>query len=178
MILLAVAAVVLSRTAGTQGAFLVLAPLAPLVAVAASFAPTANPAGEAAVATPLHGAGLVVRRAIAILTTCFGVLGVAALALPDLGTVAAAWVLPSLALSLGALALGTWVRVEVAVAVLATGWLLSVYAVWWIDGWGAPVVDSPTFTATGQLAALVVVVAATAAMTARRERFATLEVFR
>jgi hypothetical protein len=41
----AVVAVVLSRTADATGPFLVLAPLVPLAAVAASFASTADPAG-------------------------------------------------------------------------------------------------------------------------------------
>lgn len=177
MAFVAVAAALLSQRADADGIFLVLAPLAPLVAVAASFAPAAEPAGEAAVATPLHGAGLVVRRALAILTVSLGVLGVAALALPDLDAGAAAWVLPALALSLGALALGTWFRVEAAVAVLTAGWLLSVVSVWWFAGRDLPVADTPTFAAAGQLTALAVAVAAAAVLTVRRDRFATLEAF-
>lgn len=177
MALVAVTAALLSQHADADGVFMVLAPLAPLVAVAASFAPAAEPAGEAAVATPMHGAGLVVRRAVAVLTISVGVLGVAALALPDLDAGAAAWVLPALALSLGALALGTWFRVEAAVAVLAAGWLLSVVSVWWFAGHDVPVADTPTFAAAGQFSALAVAVAAAAVLSVRRDRFATLEAF-
>ena len=175
---LAAGAVVLSLTADAAGPFLVLAPLVPLGAVAASFAPAADPAGEAGVATPMHGAGLVIRRAIAIVGITFGVLGAAALALPDLGPAAAAWVLPALALALGTLALGTWLRVEVAVGVLASAWLLGVSAVWWLAGRDIALADSVAFSVTGQVTALAVAAAAAAIAATRRDRFATLEAFR
>ena len=173
----AVTAGVLSRTAGADGIFLVLAPLVPLAAVAASFASAADPAGEAGVGTPLHGAGLVLRRTSAILAVNLGLLGAGALVLPDLGPSAAAWVLPSLALALGALALGTWLRAEVAVAALASGWLLTVWSLWWSAGHDVAVADSATFAASGQMAALAAVAAAVVVLVARRDRFATLEVF-
>lgn len=174
----AIGAAILSRTADATGPFLVLAPLAPLAAVAASFAPAADPAGEASAATPLHGAGLVVRRALAVLVVSFGLLVASSLALPDLDAGAVRWVLPALALALGALALGTWVRVEVAVAMLGAGWLVAVYAAWWLAGFDAPVVDVATFAAAGQLAALTLAVVAAAAAAVRRDHFATLEAFR
>ncbi len=174
----AVAAGVLSRTAGADGIFLVLAPLVPLAAVAASFASAADPVGEAGVATALHGAGLVLRRASAILAVNLGVLGAAALALPDLGPSAAAWVLPSLALALGGLALGTWLRAEVAVATLASGWLLTVWSLWWFAGHDVALADSATFAAYGQISALAAIAAAGIVLVARRDRFATLEVVR
>jgi hypothetical protein len=175
---IAVTAGVLSRTAGADGIFLVLAPLVPLGAVAASFASAADPAGEAGVGTPLHGAGLVLRRASAILAVNLGLLGAAALALPDLGPSAAAWVLPSLALARGALALGTWLRAEVAVATLASGWLLTAWGLWWFAGHDVAVADTATFAAHGQMAALAAVAAAVTVLVARRDRFATLEVAR
>jgi len=175
---LAAGAVVLSLTADAEGPFLVLAPLVPLAAVAASFAPAADPAGEAGVATPMHGAGLVIRRAIAVVGINFGVLGAAALALPDLGPAAAAWVLPALALALGTLALGAWMRVEVAVAVLSSAWLLGVSSVWWLAGRDIPLADSATFSVTGQVTALAAAVAAATIAAARRDHFATLEAFR
>ena len=172
---LAAAAAVVSRIAGAEGPFLVFAPLAPLGAVAASFAPLADPAGEAGVATPLHGAGLVVRRAVAVLIVTFVMLGVAALALPDLGPAAAAWVLPALALSLGTLALGTWLRVEMAVAVIAGGWLASMWSFWWAAGRANPIVDSTIFTTAGQLTAFAATLAAVVVIVARRDRFTILE---
>ena len=175
---LAAGAVAVSRTTDAEGPFLVLAPLVPLAAVASSFAPAADPAGEAGVATAVHGAGLVVRRAVAILGVTFGVLGAAALALPDLGSAAAAWVLPALALALSTLALGTWLRVEVAVGVLTGAWLLGVWSVWWLTGRDIPLADSATFAFTGQMTALAAAVVAATIAATRRDRFATLEAFR
>lgn len=177
IVAVATAAVVASRTAGALGPFLLIAPLAPLAAVAATFAASADPGGEAGVATPLHGVGLVVRRAVAVLAVTFVTLGVAAFALPELGPHAAAWVVPGLALALGAVALGTWVRVEVAVSLLAGGWLLAVSTVWWAGDRG-PVADTATFAASGQLTALAIAAAAATLVAVRRDRFATLEAFR
>lgn len=175
---LAAGAVVLSLTVDARGPFLVMAPLVPLAAVAASFAPAADPAGEAGVATPMHGAGLVIRRAIAVVGVTFGVLGAAALALPDLGPAAAAWLLPSLALALGTLALGTWLRVEVAAGVLTGAWLLGVSSVWWLAGHDVPLADSAAFTVTGQMTALAAAVVAATIAATRRDHFATLEALR
>jgi len=177
IVAVAAAAAVASRTAGAAGPFLLVAPLAPLAAVAAAFAPSADPAGEAGVATPLHGVGLVVRRAVAVLGVTFVTLGVAALALPDLGPRAVAWVLPGLALAVGSVALGTWVRIEAAVSILVAGWMFVVWTVW-IAGERGPVVETATFAAAGQLASLAVVAGAAVLVVVRRDRFATLEVFR
>lgn len=178
VVVVAVGAAVAARAAGADGPFLVLAPLAPLAAVAVAFAPAADPAGEAAVATPMWGAGLVLRRAVAVLVSTFGVLAVASLGLPRVDAAALGWVLPGLALALVALALATWLRVETAVGVLATAWLLTVFATRWLAGRDAAFVDSATFTRTGQLVALLVAALAASLAVARRDRFATLEAFR
>ncbi len=174
---LAAAAVAASRTAEAVGPFLVVAPLAPLTAVAAAFAPMLDPAGEAGVATPLHGAGLVMRRAAVLLAVTFGLLGIGALAVPGLGSAAAAWVLPALALALAALALATWMRIDTAVGGLALAWLTGVWTAWWAGG-RAPVADASVFAAGGQAVALGIVLAAGATLIRRRHHFATLEAFR
>lgn len=177
IVAIAAAATVAARTADALGPFLLIAPLAPLATVAAAFASSADPAGEAGVATPLHGAGLVVRRAVAVLGVTFVTLGLAALALPDLGPRAAAWVLPGLALALGALALATWVRIEVAVSILAATWMTVVWTVW-LAGDRGPVVDTAAFAAAGQVASAAVAVVAAILVAVRRDRFATLGAFR
>jgi hypothetical protein len=176
--LVAASALALSRTADAQGPFLVIAPLAPLAAVALTFGSAADPAGEAAVATPMHGAGLMVRRAVAVLTLSFVLLGAAALAVPDFGPSAAAWMLPAFALSLGSLAVATWIRVEVAVAALGTAWLLAVWSVWTFGGQTGPIADSGAFAAGGQGMAFVLAVVGAVVVGARRDHFATLEAFR
>lgn len=174
----AAGAALASRASGADGPFLVLAPLAPLAAVAASFVPTADPAGEAGMATPLWGAALVLRRALVVLVVTFGVLAAASLALPGLDARSAGWVLPALALSLGALALATWIRVEVAAAGLAAAWLAVVFSTRWLADHDAAFVDAAVFEQAGQLAALAAAVIAAALIHTRRGRLSTLEAFR
>ena len=176
--LIAAAATVLSRTVGTEGPFLAIAPLVPLAAVALSFAPVAEPAGEVAIGTPLNEVGLIMRRTAAIVGLSFLLLGVAATALPNLDAGGAAWVLPALALSLGTLALGTWMRIETAVALLGGGWIATVGSIWWLSLQHQVAFPSPSSSSATQLTALAVAAISAAVVAARRDRFATLEVFR
>jgi hypothetical protein len=176
VLVVAAAAVLAARSTDAIGPFLVVAPLAPLGAVAAAFAATADPAGEAGVATPLHGAGLALRRATAVLTTTFVVLAVASLALPVLDLEVAAWIFPGLALSLGALALGTRWRPEVAAGVLGGGWVLAVMAAELLARTRTPVAETAVFEPIGQLVAVALSIAAAAVLVARRDMYATVEV--
>jgi hypothetical protein len=178
VVALSIGAVLLSRSTDAEGPFLVLAPLLPLAAVALSFAPGTDPGTEAALATPVHGSGLLVRRTLAVLLVTFGSLAAAALALPDLDLTAAAWVLPALALSLGALGLGTWWRMEVAVTVMAAGWVSAVSVLRWMAGQDLAYATSPAFSAGGQLVALAVAMLAAATLFVRRERLALVGVLR
>jgi len=107
-------------------AFVAIAPLVPLGAVALSFDRAAEPGGEAVLATPISATALLLRRASAVLLVSLLCLAVGGLALPGVPAAAAAWVLPSLALTLTALAGGTWRPVEHVAAVLASGWLAAV----------------------------------------------------
>ena len=178
IVLLSAAAVATSRRTGAEGPFLLFAPLTPLLMVGLSFAPSDDPASEAGLATPMHGAGLLMRRAAAVLSVTFVALGAASLALPDLGAEAAAWVLPALALTLASLALATWLRVGVAVSLLAGVWITLVPALRWSAGRGLSYAESPTFSLAGQLTALAVALVATALIVVRRDRFSTTEVLR
>ena len=177
IVVLAAGAALLSRGADTAGPFLVLAPLAPLAAVAVAFAPVSDPAGEAGVATALHGFGLVVRRAAVVLGATFTLLGIASLAVPELGSTAAAWVLPSLALSLSAMALSTWTRVEIAAGGLSAAWMVTVWCVRWFDDRQLAYPDTATFHLAGQTISLVIALTAAAVLLVRRDRYATLEAF-
>lgn len=174
---LAIGAALLSRVADAAGPFLVLAPLAPLAAVAVAFAPVSDPAGEAGVAAALHGFGLVVRRAAVVLAATFALLGLAALAVPELGSTATAWVLPALALSLSAMALSTWTRVEIAAGSLSAGWMFTVWSVRWFSDRPIAYPDTATFQLAGQSIALAVALAAAAVLLLRRDRYATVEAF-
>jgi hypothetical protein len=175
---LSVVAAVLGRSANSGGPFLVFAPLVPLAAVAATFAPAGDPAGETGVATALHGAGLAIRRAAIVLGTTFALLALAGLTVPGQGLTAATWVLPALALAVGSLALGTWWRIEVAVGGLAAVWLCITTAAWVTAGRRLSFTESPIFGATGQVAALAATLLAVAILVARSDRFATLEALR
>ncbi len=172
---LAVAASVLSRSADAGGPFLVLAPLVPLAAVAAVFTPAADPAGETGVATPLHGAGLALRRAAFVAGTTVVLLGLAALAVPGVGLESAAWVLPALALAVGSLALGTWWRVEHCAGGLAIAWATVIGSVRLVEGRSIVLRETVLFSPSGQFAALALVLVAAAILTARSDRYATLE---
>lgn len=173
--LLAIAAAVVSTTAEAGGPFLVLAPLVSLAAVAASFAPAADPAGEAGVATPLHGVGLALRRAAVVGATTFGVLGLATLGVPGVGLESAAWMLPALALVVGSLALGTWWRVEVCASALALGWVAVTASLRITQGRHLALADTALFGTTAQVGASAAALVAAIVLAVRSDRYATLE---
>lgn len=147
--------VAIARMSDRPDVYLVLAPLLPVVLVAASFGPGADPAGECAVATPFHGVPLLMRRVAAVVALAVVLLAIGAMFLP-LGTwKAMAWVLPALALSLCTLWGGLrWPARSVAVAVTvvwASGVVVALRATR-----GASIVDADLFSAPGQgLSALV-----------------------
>lgn len=172
---LAAAAALLSRSSDASGPFLVLAPLVPLAAVAATFVPTADPAGETGVATPLHGAALALRRAALVIGTTVVMLGLAGRSIPGVGLEGAAWVLPALALAVGSLALGTWWRVEVCVSGLAVAWLAGIASLRLVEGRQLVLADTALFHGSGQAAALAAALVATAVLAVRSDRYATLE---
>ncbi len=175
-ILLAAAAVAAARDMGSDTPFLLVAPMVPLGAVLVTFLPTEEPGGEAAIATALHGAGLLLRRAIAVLVPTFAILGLASLAQPEVSRSSALWVLPGLALALGALALSTMVRASTAVAVLAMSWIGLVTLVGFVDVRAHSVADTALFTTSGQLGAVGIAVIAAGWLYARRDAFSTMEV--
>ncbi|MFD9033373.1 zf-HC2 domain-containing protein [Streptomyces sp. NPDC059567] len=107
---------------------LAVAPVLPLAGVAVSYGRHADPMYEIGVATPSGGLRLLLTRAAAVLGVCVPVLTAAGAVLPPVTGVpgAAAWLLPALALTLAALALGSFVGCRAASGTLAGGWLLAV----------------------------------------------------
>lgn len=175
-VLLAAAAVATAHDMGSDTPFLIVAPLVPLGAVLITFLPAEDPGGEAAVATPLHGAGLLIRRVIAVLVPTFAILGLASLAQPEVSGTSALWVLPGLALAMGALALSTVLRASTAVAVLALTWIGVVTLAGIADPRASSISSTGVFTTTGQLFSLVVALSAATWLYARRDAFSTMEV--
>lgn len=102
--------------------FLVLAALLPVAGVAVAFGPRVDPAYEIGVAAPIRADRLLLMRAAAVLAVSIVITGLAAIAMP-VDAIAAAWLLPSLGLTLATLAAGTWLRPFVAAATVALAWV-------------------------------------------------------
>ena len=175
VVLLGAVAVLTARDTGSDAPFLVLAPLVPLGAVSVAFLPFADPAGEAGVATPLHGPGLALRRTLVVLVPTVVVLTLLGFAVPGLAGWSVVWILPGLGLVAFAFALSTYVRIPTAIAVTAAAWF-AVLAGCRAGGPRVVAADLPVFQPAGQLAFLAVVVIALSVVVARRDRFATMEV--
>ncbi|WP_406334520.1 zf-HC2 domain-containing protein [Streptomyces zaomyceticus] len=121
----------LAYGAGVQGArslLLAVSPALPLAGVAVSYGRHADPLYEITAATPSGGLRLLLTRTAAVLAVCVPLLTAGGALLPPVAGFpgAAAWLLPGLALTLAALALGSFVGCRPAAATLGGGWLLAV----------------------------------------------------
>ncbi|MFD5537941.1 zf-HC2 domain-containing protein [Streptomyces sp. NPDC127079] len=123
-------AVLLSRAAdygATRTLLLALAPVVPVAGVALSYGRHTDPLHEIATATPSGGLRLALTRTAAVLGVSLPVLTLTGAALPASGAPgAAAWLLPGLTLTLGALTLASFVGCRTATAVTGGGWLAAV----------------------------------------------------
>ena len=104
---------------------LLLAPLLPVIGVAAAFGPRSDPAYELTVAAPYSTLRLLLLRAATVLATCVALTGATALALPD-AAATAAWLLPALGLTIATLALATWWDMSVAATAVGGAWAVLV----------------------------------------------------
>ncbi|MFF9865985.1 zf-HC2 domain-containing protein [Streptomyces sp. NPDC013953] len=113
---------------GVRPLLLALAPVVPLAGVAVSYGRHADPLHEIAAATPSGGLRLLLTRTAAVLAVCVPLLTAAGAVLPaEAGAPGAAvWLLPGLALTLAALALGSYVGCRTAAAAVAVAWLAVV----------------------------------------------------
>ncbi|MFB7513989.1 zf-HC2 domain-containing protein [Streptomyces sp. NPDC056144] len=125
---------------GARGLLLALSPALPLLGVGLSYGRHADPLYEIAAATPSGGLRLLLTRTAAVLAVCVPLLTLGGALLPAAaGTPgAAAWLLPGLALTLAALALGSFIGCRTSSAVLGGGWLLAVADPFLGSGGGAP----------------------------------------
>ncbi len=110
--------------------FLVLAPLLPLAGIAVAYGPDVDPTYEIGLAAPMRSFGLLLVRALAVLVTTSAMAAVAAVALDGPQWVSAAWLLPSLGLTLASLALSTRVSPAAACGSLAALWMGAAGAGW------------------------------------------------
>ncbi|MCT9935358.1 zf-HC2 domain-containing protein [Planotetraspora sp. A-T 1434] len=130
-------AIVAAHAAGNGfPAFLTVAPVLPLAGIALAYGRWVDPAHESHAATPLAGPRLLLLRALAVLVTAIALTGLAA---PLLPAMTAAWLLPSLALAGGCLALATRVPLPLAAAALGAGWIGVVAVTGGLTGdWSVP----------------------------------------
>lgn len=102
---------------------LLVAPVAPLLGVAAVWSAGLDPAHELVVASPRAGLAMVLRRTLAVLVVVMPALTVAGWLS---GMSPARWLLPCLAFTSGALALGELIGLRWAAGVLGLAWTAGV----------------------------------------------------
>ncbi|MFJ4874639.1 zf-HC2 domain-containing protein [Streptomyces sp. NPDC088745] len=129
----ALGAVLLAFGAGQTAArplLLAVAPVVPLAGVALSHGRRTDPLHELHASMPGGNLRLLLHRTACALGLSIPVLTAAGAVLPPVEGVpgAAAWLLPGLALTLGALALGSWIGCRRASAAVGSGWALAVTA--------------------------------------------------
>jgi hypothetical protein len=146
--------------------FLVVAALLPVGGVAVAYGPGVDPTYEVAQSSPIRSFRLMLIRATAVLGTSIVLAAAASLALPAFDWQAAAWLLPSLGLTMATLALSTWVRPLVASGIVSLAWVfVAIVAAF---GRADRLI---AFHEGGQLAFLVLVVLSVVALARRREAF-------
>ncbi|MFE6492188.1 zf-HC2 domain-containing protein [Streptomyces sp. NPDC057747] len=134
LVLVAVGAVALAYGAGAGAGeavrplLLVVAPVLPLAGVALSYGRHADPMHEITAATPSGGVRLLLTRTAAVLAVSIPALTLAGAALPASAgrPGAAAWLLPGLAMTLAALALGSYVGCRTSATSVAVAWAAAV----------------------------------------------------
>ncbi|MER5616172.1 zf-HC2 domain-containing protein [Streptomyces sp. NPDC002215] len=134
LVLVAVGAVALAYGAGAGAGeavrplLLVVAPVLPLAGVALSYGRHADPMHEITAATPSGGVRLLLTRTAAVLAVSIPALTLAGAALPASAgrPGAAAWLLPGLAMTLAALALGSYVGCRTGATSVAVAWAATV----------------------------------------------------
>jgi hypothetical protein len=155
--LVILAALTFDLAARTGSSLVVLlAPVTPLLGVAAAWTRRMDPMHELTAGTPRAGLPMVLRRTAAVLVVVIPMLALAAVLA---GGSPVLWLLPCLAFTVGTLALGTVVGLARAATVLAVGWAVVVVIPSLLAG-AVPVVLQPVslpgWVLAAVLAALVV----------------------
>jgi hypothetical protein len=157
-------AVVAAHATGGIVLFLIVAPLLPLAGVAAAYGPGVDPTYEIGVASPLSSFRLLLIRAVSVLVSTLTLALVAALGLPDLGWMTAAWLIPSLGLVTLSLSLATVVPPLRAASIVAFSWVTTTIL-------GATGNGTSIFGAPLQVAVVALAVLSVWLLSARRDAF-------
>ena len=126
--------------ANQDAAFLALAPLVPVLAVAMAY-DALDPLREVSLATPYSKLRLALLRATATLAVAVPATLAIGLVVPGMQDLAFAWLLPSLGLTIGVLVLLTWLEAPSAGAIVAGSWFALVFVL--RSGWDVRVLTSP-----------------------------------
>jgi hypothetical protein len=158
-------------------AFLVAAPLVPLIGVALAFGPRVDPTYEIAMAASLPTTRIVLLRTLAVTAPTVAVLALLSLLLPAGWTVSLAWLLPAAGLAAATLALGTVMSLNRAAAGLATLWLAG--ATIWLATAQRTSAEAFTqgfaaFRPSGQLLFVAVLAASAVLVALRQAEFETV----
>ena len=145
--------------------FLLIAPLAPLAGVALAYGRWSDPAHELHVTTPMHGLRLLMIRTTTVLAVSFVVIGGLALTNEVARPMAAAWMLPALALTSTSSALMTITTPRRASLAAGTAWVVLA-----LIGRAAAEDQLGAFAPSAQVAAVVVAVGCAAITWVRRDR--------
>jgi len=159
---LAFAVAAVQQGSESRHLFLALAPLLPVLGVAIAYGRDADPAYDVTVASPYGGFRLVLLRTAAVVATTSVLTLLTAVVVPDAG-LAAAWLLPALALTTATLVAATVWRPAASAAVVASCWLTVVVV--------AARTDADVSDARGQATYAVLLAVAAAVLAARRDRF-------
>jgi hypothetical protein len=108
--------------------FLLVAPLAPVLGVAAAYGPRRDPLEGLVVTAPYGRPRLILLRTIAVLASVLPITALLGLAVPGPPWLAAAWLGPALTLVPVLLALGAFVGPRAAATVVSLGWCSVVVA--------------------------------------------------
>lgn len=139
--------------------FLIVAPIVPVVAVAGAYGRWVDPTYEISVSSSYPTLRLLLLRSTAVVVACGVLAGGASLLVPD-ARVAAAWVLPSLALVTVTLVLSRWMPL-----LWSAGFVAACYVLPLLSGLSQDAdVLSLVLSSTTQLAALAATCAACAFM--------------
>lgn len=149
---------------------LLIAPLVPVLGVSMAYGVEADPAHEMGIATPLAGLRLILTRSAVVLAFSSFWLAITSLLAASANSMAFAWLIPSIGLTLATVALMTVTRPRMAATIAGGLWVLGVTLS--RAGDADPMV---AFTAPGQLLMAMIAAAGLAVAVVRRDRFDLLE---
>ncbi|MGY0234412.1 zf-HC2 domain-containing protein [Longispora urticae] len=147
---------------GAGLAFLAVAPVLPVLGVAAAFGRGVDPTYELTLTAPVNGFRLLLLRTTAVLASTVAIAVVGACTLPGPAPTALAWLVPALALTALTLAVSSVIAAPVAAAAVCAGWLWLVVAA-----------DTRLSTGPGQGGLVLLAVGAALVVYLRRARFDT-----